>query len=286
MGNTVRALVLFICFSGIAQNAPTDLKFDKKFYETLDQWVVFPKKDVDSLYLFGYVYLDQQAGFTFNLESSFHVLKNGKFKAIPKDPAAYVKFRLEPDKTATVSLLSLQRQQELALPKEPDWLQYYKTSTEMERMKNTGFHLNHIGASRQALDYLLPAYEKEPHYKGLEFELAFAYNVLSEYDKAVAVLEKALVKDPTNYYLYKELGYAYINLKQNDKADATYKKGISASEKNDIRAEMAINMAQAYYMAKDKARFAEWAAITRKYAAAESEYVKYLEKFEKELAKQ
>lgn len=285
MRNVVRTLVLLICFSGVAQNPPADLKFDKKFYETLDQWVVFPKKATDSLYLFGYVYLDQQAGFTFNLESSFYLLKNGKFKAIPKDPAAYVKYRLEPNKTAPVSLLPLQRQQELALPQEPDWLQYYKTSTEMERLKNTGLHLNQIGTSQQALDFLLRAYEKEPHYKGLEFEIAFAYNVLAEYDKAIVILDKALLKDPTNHYLYKELGFAYINLKQNDKAEATYKKGISASEKNDIRSEMAINMAQAYYMAKDKVKFAEWAAITRKYAAAESEYAKYLTTFEKELAK-
>ena len=62
---TILGLIL-ISNIGISQNNLTELKFDTKYFNAVDKWVAFPKKDTDSTYAYGFIYLDNQAGFTFN----------------------------------------------------------------------------------------------------------------------------------------------------------------------------------------------------------------------------
>ena len=145
-----------------------------------------------------------------------------------------------------------------------------------------GYHFNHVGACERALIYLNKAYDKEPRHKGLEFELAYAYNHLGQYDKSILVLEKALKNDSKNYYFFRELGYAYSKQSKLDMAEKTYKKGISLSDNNFEKSEMALNMAQGYFLTKNKAKFDEWAKITRNYAEKGSQYAQYIDLFEKE----
>ena len=172
---------------------------------------------------------------------------------------------------------------ELNLAKEPDWLIHYKFSEDsVENLKQLGYHFNHVGACEKALLYLNKAYKKEPHHKGLEFEIAYAYNHLGQYEKAIPILEKALKNDSKNYSFYRELGYAYSKLNKLDMAEKTYKKGISLSVNNFEKSEMAVNMAQGYFLIKNKAKFDEWAKITRTYAEKDSQYAQYIDFFEKE----
>lgn len=275
-------LLLLTCNALFAQknNTPLDLKFETKFYDAKDQWVVIPKKEADSTYLFGFVYLDDMAGFTFNVESTFHIDKSGKFISQQADKTNFIKHRLEKN-TVEMAVLSVKRQRELGLPKEPDWLKIYnKYDSEVEQLTRLGFHLNAIDACEKALIPLLKADKINSNYKGLAFEIAYAYNHLGQFDKAIPVLEK-VIKNTDDEMIYKELGYAYINSKKNNEADTIYKKGIKISQSDAIKSEMAINMTNAYFIERNRVKFDEWANITRQNSKQNSTFLKYLDHFEK-----
>lgn len=152
----------------------------------------------------------------------------------------------------------------------------------MKSLISRGFHYNHVGASNLALADLEKVYKIDKHADGLEFELAFAYNATEQYDKAVDILEAAIDNNPDYYFYYRELGYALISLNNIKEAEQIYLKGIKMSGDNFQKSEMAINMAQAYFNLQNKEKFNEWAKLTKKYTDKDSDYLKYIEYWEKE----
>ncbi len=277
-----RIILILILISniGFSQSNLTELKFDTKYFNAVDKWVAFPKKDVDSTYAFGFIYLDNQAGFTFNYEAKFTIKEQKLIKIGTDSTVSFMKYRLEPN-TSLVSVLTNHQISELNLPKQPKWISIYKKGSEqVDYLKNEGYHFNHVGASDLALQPLLKAYEIEPHFDGLEFELSFAYNHLGQYNKAIQILEKAIQNNPENFYFYRELGFSYVNLNQIDKAEKIYRKGIEISDNDFEKSEMAVNMAQAYFKLKNKEKFDEWARLTKKYATNDKRYLQYIEYFE------
>jgi tetratricopeptide (TPR) repeat protein len=281
----MRFSLLFLILAsnlGFTQTKLEDLKFDTKYYNATDKWVAFPKKASDSTYLYGFIYLDPQAGFTLNYETNFFISEKG-LKSTPRDSTiGFMKVRLTP-KTSLVTVLNKKQMTELNLPEVPDWLSVYKEgANEINYLKSIGYHYNHVGACELALIPLEKAYSIEPHYEGLEFELAYAYNALKQFEKAITILDKAIKNNPNNFYFYRELGYSYKNINLIDKAEATYKKGIKISGNDFEKSEMAVNMAQSYFQLKNKKKFKQWAKLTRKYAEPNSQYVKYIELFEKQ----
>jgi len=277
-------LALFIVTIGTSQNPnpKANLKFETIYYDAIYKWVAFPKNETDSTYVYGFIYLDMQAGLTFNHEGTFHIDQNDKLIRSKKEPNAMIKARLG-NNTKNVALLSTIQIKELGEPVTPEWLKIYKKPIDdVESLTRTGYHLNAVGGSKKALEYLLKAYKKSPHHKGLEFELGFAYNAIGQYEKAITVLNLATTKDPKNALLYKEFGYAYLNLHKLPEAEAIYKRGVEISTDKELSCEMAINMANYYFIQKSKTKFDEWAALIKQNAVPNSQYVKYIEYFEKE----
>jgi len=276
------AIIAYIFLSniGFSQSNLTELKFDTKYYDAVDKWVVFPKNNSDSIFTCGFIYLDNRAGFTFQKETDFHI-KDNELKNLTKDTAIqYMRFSLEGN-TSLFSVLSEQQILALELPKQPLYLYLYKIGSEdVSYLKNEGYHYNFVGASNLALSPLLKAYEKEPHFEGLEFEIAFAYNALKQFEKAILILEKAIDVDPNNAKLYRELGFSYKNLNNYGQAETAYLKGINLSNSDFEKSEMAVNMAQAYFELRNKKKFDEWALITRKYSGKGSRYSQFIDLFE------
>lgn len=275
----VTLLILgLITYSGFSQSETNTLKYDTKYYEAVDRWVAFPK--TDSTFFYGFLYIDNSAGFTFDYSGDAKIIDNGLKVVSERTETISQKVRLD-IKTKDVAILSNEQVSSLQLPAIPDWLATYKMGSDsVDFLKNLGYHYNHVGASHLALEPLKEAYEKEPHYKGLEFELAYAYNALKQYEKAIVVLDKAIENDPDEYYFYRELGFAYRYLDQLDKAETIYKKGISISDNDFEKSEMAVNMAQAYFLLQNREKFDEWAKITRKYAEKGSRYDQFIDVFE------
>jgi len=285
MKKSILSIFIFLLtFSSYCQATKENLKFETKFYDAKDKWVIFPKKEADSLYLFGFLYLDLQAGFTLNYEGNVVIDKYGKFKYYTNGKESSIKARLEPYKTSDVYIIPDKIIESFELSIVPDWLKIYEPSNpeSIQALKDYGYQYNHVGACEKALVYLEKAYKINPHYDGLEFELAYAYNHLKQYDKAITLLEKAISNNPKNYYFFRELGFAYVRQNKIPLAERTYLKGIKMSDNDFEKSEMALNMAQGYFKVKNRKKFDEWAKLTRQYAKPNSQYTQYIDLFEKE----
>ena len=280
--NLILNLFLLIPNIGFSQTDTTELKFDTKYYDAVDKWIAFPKNEADTTFTLGFIYLDEQAGFTFDYHSHFIETENG-LKILPRKFKASLKSRLSTN-TINVAVLSEKQVSELELPNVPEWLAIYKEgSDKVGYLKNIGFHYNAVGASNLALEPLNKAYQIEPHFKGLEFELSYAYNALGQFDKAIPILESAIENDKQNFLFYRELGFSYKSLEQIEKAESIYRDGMKLTKDKAQKSEMAINMAQSYFQIKDKAKFKEWAKLTRKYSEKGSEFEQFIDSWEEKL---
>jgi hypothetical protein len=91
----MKYILLLIALASMRIKAQTPLDFDKRFVECEDKWVAF-QKDKDSLYAFGFIYIDGQAGLTLKNEGTFTISTTGQF--VPKRlDSTNVKYRLQPN---------------------------------------------------------------------------------------------------------------------------------------------------------------------------------------------
>jgi tetratricopeptide (TPR) repeat protein len=276
-------LILFTVFTTSTQ-AQSILTFNKPFIESEDKWVAF-QKDKDSTYMFGFIYIDAQAGLTLNYEGNFTISAAGTF--IPKRlmDSTNLKMRLEPN-NVRVAFISEDKFAELHIPAIPDWLKYYKTdSGSVERLYNWGYMYNGWNLCAKGLTYLERAQKINPAYKGLAVELAFSYNCLSQFDKAIAVLQHVLETNPTDAYINKDLIYAQIQSGQLDKAAESCKKAIAVCKDKTYNGENCYNLLHNYYLKKDKANFSLWLTETKKWTSANTSITRSIKIMEDEFAK-
>lgn len=272
MKNFAMFLVLF--FSTVI-NAQTYLQFDKRYVECEDRWVSF-QMDKDSTYSFGFIYIDSQAGLTYNFEGRYRVSSEGKFIRQKRDTFS-LKVRLVPNQVR-VALIPDSKFDELGITNEPDWLHFYKGDTgTVKRLYQWGYLYNSWDMSEKALTYLERGRQINPKFDGLEFELSYAYNALGQYDKAILILESAKKSNPNNGLLYKELSYAEIKSGQLDKAKETCIKGIKLCKDKFIKCEIAYNMAYEYYKREDIDNFRFWSKTARKWGDKETPMIKNLD---------
>ncbi|MGF1565241.1 MAG: tetratricopeptide repeat protein [Flavobacteriales bacterium] len=277
-------LPLFLCFvlplSAFAQlyNGAS-----LPFFECEDQWVYFKRSSDDSLYHYGFVFLDEQSGFTLNHEGEFRILPSGRWEALPHDTAYNTKIRLSATHLR-VALMSADKRLDLNLPPVPDWLELYKFDTGSVRsLIRRGYHCNHVGASHRALVELLTAYQVDPQAIGLAYELAYAHNHLENYGKAIDVIERSIRYNGNDAMLYRELAYALAGLGKYGQAEITSRAGIEVCNDNDNRAEIAVHMAGVWYNVGDEKKFREWASIARAFAAPDSPFIEHLSNYETEI---
>jgi len=281
----MKYLFLVLAFYSSSLIAQSSLRFNKRFVQCEDKWVAY-QRDKDSTYTYGFIYIDSQAGLTYQNKGRFKITDDNTFVSV-KDALDTIslKVRLQPN-NVKVAIIPDDKLKELQLPEFPDWLQYYKTDTgTIERLFRWGYLYNSWDECDIALPYLERGYKMNPDFKGLAFELAYAYNALDKCDKAITVLETALATHPNECYMYKELSYAQIHTGQLDKAAITCKKGIGLCTDKSMKAEIAINLAQGYYKLKDKTNFKYWAKETRKWATKGDDYTSSINKMEADMDK-
>lgn len=282
MRNLLFLLGLALITPSIGAQEKDTLVANTPFYEAINKWVAFPGNPADSAYIYGFIYLDGQAGFTFYIESIFNV-RNGQWVAQPKNETSSVRHRVNAE-TRPVIVLTPEQIKRLNLPERPKWWSMYQLHEpgSVAQLTNTGYHLNAVGLSQPALEPLEKAYGMDPNFDQLAFELGFAYNATGRYDKAAEVLLRAIEHHPEQASLYKELGFAYKQMNRLDEAEAVYRKGVGKTEDDNIKAEMAVNMAQAYFLVRDKKKFKKWAELTRQYSTKSASYAQYIDLFEQE----
>lgn len=271
--------LLFLLFV-TGSHAQTALKFDKRFIDCEDKWVVF-RPDKDGVYSYGFVYIDEQAGLTQEVGSKFTIAKDGTYVRLPQAlDSTSIKVRLEPSQVR-VALLPPAALASLKINATPEWLHFYKTDTvSAKHMFRRGFLCNAWDEPAKALPYLQRAQQIDPTFSGLAPELAYTYNALQQYDKAVPVAVSGLAASPSDCYAYKELSYAQLKLGQLNDAATTYQKSISRCTSKEMKSEIAFNIAGHYYHAKDRAKFDQWARETKKWATKGDQFTTNLASME------
>ncbi|SEQ17241.1 tetratricopeptide repeat protein [Flavobacterium urocaniciphilum] len=279
-------LLILLAFLNLNAQNNSILKYTKRNVECEDKWVVFPQSK-DSTYIFGFIYIDSQAGLTFNYEGSFKIENDGKFILIEqKDIKHGLKVRLEPDDSKFAEVPEA-KYSELKIKKIPDWLSVYKDGEgTIERLYRWGYLYNGYGECEKALTFLLEAEKKNPNFEGLQVEIAYAYNHLGKYELAELSLNKAIKFNSKDCYVLKELAYTYTKQKKYDKGvQILDKMKKTCSEETTYIIETAYNFALEYYLVKDKKNFLKWKEEVLKLSTKENVYTKNVVIMENELNK-
>jgi tetratricopeptide (TPR) repeat protein len=274
------SLLTFFSTTLQAQNI---LKFDSRFVQSEDKWVAF-QMDKDSSYAYGFIYIDAQAGLTLNYEGNFKISQAGNF--IPKKlDSTNMKVRLQPN-NVRVAFIPESKFEELQITAVPEWLKYYKTDTAtVERLYRWGYLYNGWGECAKALTYLERAEKVNPKFKGLYVELAFSYNCLNQFNKAILVLQTTLETNPTDAYVNKEIIYAQIKSGELNKASESCKRAITVCTDKSYNGENCYNLLYEYYVKKDKTNFNLWLAQTKKWTSANADLTRSIKTMESEFAK-
>lgn len=277
----MRYFLIILTLIGTNLYAQTDLNFDKRFVECEDRWVAY-QMDEDSTYMYGFIYIDSEAGLTLNYEGNFKISSTGQY--LPKKiDSTSIKIRLEPN-NVLVAFIPENKYPELKIEAIPDWLKYYKTDTaSVERLYHWGYMYNGWSNCVKALTYLEKAQRINPKFNGLEVELAYSYNCLGQFDKAILVLQDVLSTDPTNAYVNKELIYAQIKSGQLDNASESCKKAIKKCKDKTYNGENCYILLHEYYQKKDKANFNIWLKETKKWTANNEIMTKNIEVMQDDL---
>jgi tetratricopeptide (TPR) repeat protein len=277
----MRILILVFLLTAFNLQAQINLSFNKRFVECEDKWVAF-KMDKDSTNSYGFIYIDEEAGLTFNLEGDFK-LKSDNTYQIVKNKETNIKVRLEPN-NVKVAIIPSSMYQDLQIDSIPEWLKFYKTDTNsITRLYKWGFMYNGWNECKKALEFLLKAKSIDANYKGLAVELAYSYNCLNDYDKALEALKDALKSDSTNAYINKEYIYTLIKKGDIDKATEHFIKSIKLNNENTFNAENCFNILSYYYEKKDIKNFNIWLKEFKKWPNSNEQITQYVNLMKKEL---
>ena len=237
------------------------LIFNTKFTQSEDKWVAFEADSIGT-HNFGFIYIDSQAGLTFDYAGSFKIDNNGKFIVEKQEREGSIKVRLEPN-NRLVAIIPESHFAELELSKFPKWLKYYKEGeNSIERLYKWGYMYNGWEECSKALEFLEKANKINPDYKGLRVELGFSYNCLNQYQKAIDILKQAILREPNDAYIYKELLYSQIHNNQLNDALVTYEKILNEVADKTYNAENAYNILGEYYRQKNLEKFNDWIVKT------------------------
>ncbi|MEI7504010.1 MAG: leucine-rich repeat domain-containing protein [Paludibacter sp.] len=277
MRTVIISLVILFCFNAFSQNTPLSstnrqnathtlanfaVNFDKKYYECENKWVITSQLKDSSNYIVGFVYLDNTAGYTLNLEGELQMDSQGNIISLKKqDNTNRIIYRLGKN-SKSMAQLPQQEITNLSLNEKPEWLKIYQETDEIKHDVISAKHLNAQGYYERAILLLEKHQQLKPHPENLDFELGFAYNALLQFDKAIGVLETGLKINSKDVLLYKELGFAFLCKGEFDKAMSLYKKGVLVATENQlsIKAEIAFNMAMVYKQKlKNEKEFQYWA---------------------------
>lgn len=249
-------LTLFFVQFLTAQKA---LVFDKKYIDCEDKWVSFPMSK-DSIYYYGFIYIDTQAGLTFHLKGDFKIDSKGDFIANIVDSKSFTKMRLQPNNTL-IALIPENRFESLKVSKIPDWLDMYrKDENSAVRLFRKGFVYNEWNACKQALGFLEKAKKADPSCKGLTTELAFSYNCLGQYSEAIKELRESLKVNPEDAYTNKELIFAQTKIGNIDEAIVSFKNAVKICKDTTYHSENAYQVLEGYFFKKDIPNFEKWLA--------------------------
>lgn len=277
----MKHIFFILLLAGGCLQAQVALNYNKRFVECEDKWVAFQLHE-DSTSAYGFIYIDEDAGLTFNLEGKYKLTPEGKLQA-EKTSGSNIKMRLEPN-NVKVAVIPESMYTVFQVDTVPEWLQYYQTNlNSVARLYKWGFMYNGWDMCDKALEYLLKAQAIDPNYPDLAVEIAYSYNCLNQYEEALSVLETAIKNNPTDAYINKEYIYSLVNSKKIDKAIEQYLHSVDIDIAKTFNAENCFNILGYYYKQNDAANFKIWKKELKKWPINNPQIKDYLKRMEEDM---
>lgn len=280
----MKYLLLLISFFSVKADAQSPFTFDIRLVDSENKWIVLPIGP-DSSYTYGFVYIDSMAGMTFNHEGTFTITSAGTFIPAKMENGVFKK-RLQFPNKLMVAEVPPSKYAELKIQAVPDWLAIYQNDpTTVGRQYRWGYLYNAYRECAKGLVYLERAQKINPKYKGLEVEMAFSYNCLGQFDKAIAILQSVILSAPTDAYTHKELIYAQMRKGDLESAAASCRKSIEVCTETRFHGEGCYNLLYNFYKKKDKINFAAWLPAAKKWNEANADLLNSIKLMEAEMNK-
>ncbi|HAR73340.1 MAG TPA: hypothetical protein DCR77_08030 [Flavobacteriaceae bacterium] len=259
------------------------LKFETKFYDAVNKWVLFDSNDSDNDHILGFIYIDPTAGYTLRYYGLV-IQEPTSLKLKTKSDESLIIHRLA-NNTSDVYVLNDKELNTLNLKSEPDNFEHYKINNPNLFLLKQGSFLNGLQLSKAALKPLEELYLKDKNFKGLAFELGFAYNALGTPEKGIDLLESYLKNNNTDYWAMKELLLAYVETNELKKAEDLYNQLIKISPSVAFKTEITVYIAKGYLGLKDKQNFDKWISRAESYANGNKQIMNYIEALKNTLPK-
>ena len=252
--------------------AAAGLRYDVHMSDSEDRWVALYRRPDDNDYIYGFVYIDPEMGFTLHYFGHFTIDDDRNYHEAPNPiPPDKLNLKIRLEQNGVAALLPARALAQLGLPEKPDWLKFYEDKADPVIHKTRwGFFYNAIGDSRRAIDYLEPAYRERPDALGVIFELTFAYNAIGRPEEAIRVSKKAFAKDPKNELLCREMAFAYLKLERYTEATEQYHSCIALCGDSETamaeKSELAMNLSSTYGRMGDTQNRDAWMQKARDWA--------------------
>lgn len=259
----------------------TGLRYDVHMSDCEDRWIALYRRPEDHEYTYGFVYIDPQAGFTFQYVGNFTIDGDRNFHEAPDSiPHEKLNLKIRLEQNGIAALLPPGALAQLGLHETPDWLKSYEDKADsVTHSVDWGFFYNAIGDSRRAVDYLGSAYRERPDAARLVAELAYAYNALGQPEDAIRVSKIEFARNPKDELVCREMAYAFLDIKSYKEATEQYPSCIALcddSEKGRAeKSELAMNLAAAYARMGDTQSHDGWIKKARDWAPKGSAVYKH-----------
>jgi hypothetical protein len=278
-------LILFLSIGNpLFSQTVADLSFTTNVPDAENHWVVLQKKEKNNYYNVGFIYFDEQAGYS--LKSAGTLAEdNGKLKYI-EDPNAKISSittrigNLE-YKSAVISSELLKS---FKLPNQPDWLKFYISSeSENQKIVNRASIMNGNGLSKSALPKLEKLYKDNFKTDKLYFELAFAYNALGDFANAEKICFEAVQNKLSNDLINKEYVFAFLHQKKISEADVFLTKNLDHYKNKSYKYESMMNIIAISAQLKNIDLAKKWLGLLKKDNDVKN--VEHIKKLEELIAK-
>jgi len=264
-------ILLFLCAFGA--RAQDGLKFDKLLIDCENKWVAV-SLDNGTKYAFGYVYLDNSAGLTFNLKGSF-TIENGVY--LPKH-VTEVKSRITPTE-AKVAFIPAKRLTELKVEASPAELKYMGLNNSYDRY-----------AKLAQINKKWERYKVAERYEA-KMQNTYTYFTFNGTDFISETIPRAheasRIKVLNGNYTdsYQQEIFRLAKANKMRAAQLTYIEAIRYCDNEVAKADMAYNMAYQYYIKADMKNFDIWCNEVKRWIVKDNSYADKLDKMRTMLSK-
>lgn len=264
-------ILLLLCAYGA--RAEDGLKFDKLLIDCENKWVAV-SLDNGTKYVFGYVYLDNSAGLTFNLKGSF-TIENGVYlpKHIPE-----VKNRITPSESK-VALIPSKRLAELQVEKTPGQFDYIGKNNKQDRYLKLAMTCKKWKRFKQAERYEALAVST---YTYFSFD---GTNFISETIPKPQETSRIRVLNGNYTDSYQQEIFRLAKADKMRAAQLTYIEAIRICGDESAKADMAYNIAYQYYIKADMRNFDIWCNEVKRWIVKDNSYADKLDKMRTMLSK-